>query len=794
MSKPDSLPIFQYKNELVSLVKENDISVIVGETGSGKSTLLPVFLLENGFSEGGRIIAVTQPRRIAAISLAEYVARILGTRVGGKVGYSVRFRTETSRSTRIKYLTDGMLIRECVTQRDKRPFEGYSVVILDEAHERSIRTDFLLGILKMELSRGSKIKVVIMSATFQTSSFETFFESGSLGSKLKIGTYSVPGRQFPVKVFYLPQPELDYLEAVMITVMTIHFTKPKDGDILVFLPGQEDILQLYSNLTSISRRIEALYDQSGELAFHFGKLKLENIPRLRLFVQCLYASMSSEEQGKVFNSVPENYRKVILATNIAETSVTLPNIAYVVDSGLEKLKFFQSNSSIDALVTKQISKASSIQRAGRAGRLRPGEVYRIYTQSNYSEFPPTQAPEILRTSLSETLLELIYILDNFSDRHQDPNKNADSNALLSDQQQNSAKRILDFPFVSYPTKDSVLSTLKFLYRLEALNINGALTELGIKLTMLPLPPILGKLVYHSVEFGCTSEALTLVSMLSAECFLDYCGGQDDQSKLPMLPDEEPNSPLSRKKRQRYTNKSSRDLSYKSYLKSTMARFGDHAGLVEAYNTWASLQRSSPTSKDRPASFYSSRSSPEQSSFCSSVGISHISFLRAKSIREQLTDVSKKVLGLKSISSCLLGHSLSDQPSAAGPTQAPVSLPPPVLGSAPDSIPTSNPGNERDAFGQENKWTPLLKCLSKSFWQNVARLDSANNKQYLTEVTRQFVSVHPTSSVSHLKEKPRWVVFTDIIQTKKTYIRVLSAINQLWLGDYCSRWFISANTS
>ncbi|POM82309.1 Helicase associated domain (HA2) family protein [Cryptosporidium meleagridis] len=794
MSQSDILPIYQHKRDLLSLIRENDISVIVGETGSGKSTLLPAFLYEDGFVQDKKMIAVTQPRRIAAISLAEYVAKLLKTKVGNKVGYSVRFKSEVSKYTKIKYLTDGMLIRECVTANGERsPFENYSVVIVDEAHERSIRTDFLLGLLKMELLNGSKLKVVIMSATFQSSNFEDFFSSISpqsslpnSGVKLKTGTYSVPGRQFPVQLNYLTEPELDYLEAVMITILTIHFSKPKGGDILVFLPGQEDIHHLYSNLTTISKQIEALFDQQGEISFYLGKQKFENIERIRLFVQCLYASMPSEQQSKVFDILPENYRKVILSTNIAETSVTLPNIVYVIDTGLEKLKFFQSNNNIDALVMKEISKASSIQRAGRAGRLQPGEVYRMYTKQAYSEFMTSQTPEILRTSLSETLLELIYILNNYKTNKTQQGISNSSNsdhALLIDQQQVSVKKILNFPFICYPSKDSILATLKFLYRLEALNKSGNITELGTKLTMLPVPPFLGKLIYHSIEFGCTSEAITLVAMLSAECLLDYCNSNNHPKDKAYGSLQENNSdqvePTKKKRRFTHNSSSKNDQSYKNYLRSIMTKFGDHVGLIEAYNTWISLQKSSEKASNIQRNIISSSNNYEQIHFCNSIGISHTSLIRAKSIREQLIDVTTKVFNLKTINSCSMFTSIKHSHPESFES-----------GSNQEQQKQQNQQQEQE---QENKWIPFYKCLTKSFWQNVAKLDPTSNKQYLTEINRELVNIHPTSSVSHLKEKPKWIIFTDIIQTKKTYIRIISAINHLWLNDYCSRWFISAET-
>ncbi|KAH8739050.1 ATP-dependent helicase [Cryptosporidium ryanae] len=767
MSRNDSLPINRYRNEILSLIKENDVSIIIGETGSGKSTLLPIFLYEESlagernesFKNGNKVIAITQPRRIAAISLAEYVSSILKSDVGDKAGYSVRFKTLVSKNTRIKYLTDGMLIRECITAK-RGLFENYSIIIIDEAHERSIRTDFLLGLLKMELNsrekKEYKFKIVIMSATFQHNEFINFFKcdiEGKEGNKgafyPKIGVYKVPGRQFPVKINYLKEPEVDYLEAIVSTIMTIHFSKPK-GDILVFLPGQDDILHLYEKLNNLKKKIEYFYEKEGELSLYIDGTKVNSIERIKLHIQCLYASMPAEEQTKVFETLAENYRKVILSTNISETSVTLPNIVYVIDSGLEKLKYFQTNSNIDALILTKISKASSIQRAGRAGRVKPGEVYRIYTKENYNDLSSSQIPEILRTSLSETLLELIYILDCYSSFRSKMNLNTDFMTNNS-QKEVSVKKIMSFPFLSYPNRESIISTLKFLYRLEALDIKGNITELGIKLTMLPVIPVLGKLISCGIEFSCTSEAITLASMLSAECYFDCSIDVGKNIKKPRNDntknDEYYNSPFS--------------SSYRTHIKSSMVKYGDHVGLIELYNTWNSL------------------GSSEKYKFCTEVGVSNINMMRAKYIRDQLVQLTYNIFEIKTIDSCILKSNLDSVNNANRDLNTPI----------------SNKDNMLEAKTivdetlQDEKWNPLLMCLTKSFWQNSAKLDN-NNKQYITEVSKQIVSPHPSSSITQLRNRHKWVVFSDIVQTKKTYIRVISPINHLWLTEHCSKWFIS----
>ncbi|KAK6591168.1 ATP-dependent helicase [Cryptosporidium xiaoi] len=766
MSESDTLPISRYKNEILSLISDNDVSIIIGETGSGKSTLLPIFLYEESlanrknelFKHRNRVIAITQPRRIAAISLAEYASSLLRSSVGDIVGYSVRFKTLISKNTRIKYLTDGMLIRECVTTK-KNLFKSYSVIVIDEAHERSVRTDFLLGLLKMELNKKERIedkfKIIIMSATFQYNDFVDFFKSNlkdeyngkKLNNQLKIGIYKVPGRQFPVKINYLKEPEVDYLEAIVSTILTIHFLKP-EGDILVFLPGQDDILQLYEKLNNLKKEIDKFYEKEGELSLYIGKTRIDNINRIKIHIQCLYASMPTEEQTKVFEKLPDNYRKVILSTNISETSVTLPNIVYVIDSGLEKLKYFKSNASIDALILNKISKASSIQRAGRAGRLKPGEVYRIYTKQNYNELLVSQTPEILRTSLSETLLELIYILDNYSrfNNKMDYNKEFETDSSLKEA---SVKKIMNFPFMSYPNRESIIATLKFLYRLEALDIKGNITELGVKLTMLPVTPVLGKLICCSIEFSCTSEVITLVSMLSAECYFD-CSIEVERSRKRLRNNDINNN-----------SQSSLSSSYRTYIKSNMIKYGDHVGLIEIYNKWDSLVIT------------------EKYKFCTEVGISNINMLRAKSIRNQLVQLTYNIFNIKTIDSCILKNNLDTVHNVNKDINTSNSLSNNILKSKAIIDETS----------KDDKWNPLLMCLTKSFWQNSAKLDH-NNKQYITEISRQIVNTHPSSSISQLKNKPKWVIFNDVVQTNKTYIKILSPINHLWLAEYCSKWFIS----
>ncbi|KAL7066149.1 putative ATP-dependent RNA helicase DHX8 [Cryptosporidium serpentis] len=730
MSKgTEDLPIFQHKYQIISAIKENDVVIITGETGSGKTTQIPIFLHESGFTNNRKTIAITQPRRIAAISLAKHVSVLLNSKIGDVVGYSVRFRSAVSYNTRIKFLTDGMLIRECIAKNT--PFDNYSVVIIDEAHERSIRTDFLLGILHNAPLVNRKVKIIIMSATFQYEEFVNFFNRQSSDTKnFKIKCYNIPGRQYPVKIYYLPEPEIDYIDATLITILTIHLTKPK-GDILVFLPGQDDILHLYNTLIEKSDQINEFLKLNGHVDVYIGNQQSKTPQMLRMYIQYLYSAMTSEEQSRVFDKTPDNHRKIILATNIAETSVTLPNITYVIDSGLEKQKYHFAETGLDALVVQEISKAAAIQRAGRAGRVKPGEVYRMYTVEGYEQMKISPIPDILRTSLSETILELLSILE-LSFESTDKEKSS-----MIGLNYNIANKIFNFPFISPPRKESIMTSLQYLYRLGALDRSGAINELGHKLAILPLPPILGKLLYDSISLYCTSEILSLIAMLSSECHIEF------------------NINCSKKKTKNKDNKK-----YFSDIKIVMSLYGDHIGLIELYNQWISKGNINVNGDFHKSSFnkFSYNLTKDQKSLCNDLGISNTSLIRAYYIRSQLADLVRSVFGVNSISSCLI---------------------------------TKNINNHENNV-ESDIWLPVLKCITKGLWMQSARLDNSG-KQYITEIHKQTVSMHPSSSVQFMKIKPQWVIFSELIYTRKMYIRCISPINAKWLSELCPNWFVNTNT-
>ncbi|GAB1319295.1 DEAH-box ATP-dependent RNA helicase prp22 [Madurella fahalii] len=451
----ESLPVFAFREQLINAVRENQILIVVGETGSGKTTQLTQYLAEAGFTNNG-IIGCTQPRRVAAVSVAKRVSEEVGCQLGQEVGYTIRFEDCTSPATKIKYMTDGMLQREILIDPDLR---RYSVIMLDEAHERTIATDVLFALLKKTMKKRQDLKVIVTSATLDADKFSEYFNSCPI--------FTIPGRTFPVEILYSREPESDYLDAALTTVMQIHLSEPM-GDILLFLTGQEEI------------------DTSCEILYERMKALGPNVPEL--IILPVYSALPSEMQSRIFDPAPPGSRKVVIATNIAETSITIDHIYYVVDPGFVKQNAYDPKLGMDSLVITPISQAQANQRAGRAGRTGPGKCFRLYTEAAYqSEMLPTTIPEIQRQNLSTTILLL---------------KAMGINDLLR------------FDFMDPPPVNTMLTALEELYALEALDDEGLLTRLGRKMADFPMDPPLAKVLIASVEKGCSDEMVTIVSMLN----------------------------------------------------------------------------------------------------------------------------------------------------------------------------------------------------------------------------------------------------------------------------------------
>ncbi|KAF8139755.1 pre-mRNA splicing factor [Boletus edulis] len=396
------LPAFACREELLKVMRENQVVIVVGETGSGKTTQLSQFLYEDGYASFG-IIGCTQPRRVAAMSVAKRVSEEMECKLGGLVGYAIRFEDCTSSETKIKYMTDGVLQRESLNEGD---LDRYSVIILDEAHERSLSTDVLMGLLRKILSRRRDLKLIVTSATMNAEKFSAFYGNAP--------TYTIPGRTFPVEMFHSKSPCEDYVDSAVKQVLQIHLSLPQ-GDILVFMTGQEDI-------------------------------------------------------------------------EITCQVVQVDGILYVVDSGYSKLKVYNPKVGMDALQITPVSQANANQRTGRAGRTGNGYCYRLYTEMAYrNEMFPSTIPEIQRTNLANTVLLLKSL---------------------------GVKNLLEFDFMDPPPQANIINSMYQLWVLGALDNVGDLTPVGRKMSDFPMEPSMAKMLIVSVDYKCSAEMLTIVSMLS----------------------------------------------------------------------------------------------------------------------------------------------------------------------------------------------------------------------------------------------------------------------------------------
>ncbi len=477
-----TLPVYEHKEAFEQALRNHQIVLLVGETGSGKTTQIPQFVAEMGLTSNGKRIACTQPRRVAAMSVSRRVSEEMDVELGAEVGYKVsksqmfcfcivaltcnqkiRFEDLTSSSTFLTYLTDGMMLREA--QNDPL-LERYGCIILDEAHERTLQTDILMGLLKEILVNRPDLKLVVMSATLDSDKFKSYFEGAPL--------VHVPGRLFPVDVFYTPKAEEDYPEAAIRTVKHIHMCEP-EGDILVFLTGEEEI-------EKVCQRVRA--DAQG-LSEQYGPME----------VYPLYSVLTPAQQQEIFRPAPKGRnggppgRKVVVATNIAETSLTIDGIVYVIDCGFSKQKVFNPLVRVESLLISPISKASAQQRAGRAGRTRPGKCFRLYTEKSFHEDLVDQTyPEILRSNLGSVVLQLKRLgIDD----------------------------LVHFDFMDPPAPQTLMRALEMLHYLGAVDEELNLTEKGKMMSELPLEPQLAATLVEAPLYNCSNEILSIVALLSS---------------------------------------------------------------------------------------------------------------------------------------------------------------------------------------------------------------------------------------------------------------------------------------
>ncbi|XP_045459302.1 ATP-dependent RNA helicase DHX33-like [Melitaea cinxia] len=456
-----TLPVYVVRGRLIEEIKKHNTMIIIGETGSGKTTQIPQIIYEH--QQGSKsIIAVTQPRRVAAITLAMRVAAEMRTEIGTTVGYCVRFEDVTSSRTKVKYLTDGMLLREAVADP---LLKKYSIIILDEAHERTVNTDILFGIVKLaQKERNNQkvnpLKVIIMSATMDVDRFRNFYENCPV--------IYLEGRTYPVTIYHSKTKHEDYQYAAVCTIFQLHATTPANHDFLVFLTGQEEIETVMSKIKQLAKEC------SG--------------PPIK--VCPLYAGLPASKQLQVWKKSPPGTRKIVLATNIAEASVTIPQIKCVIDTGVVKERTWCTSTGAERLTVRACSQAAGWQRAGRAGRTAAGAAYRLYTAGDFAARPEHNVPEIVRCPLTSSMLMLIAT-------EMDPST---------------------FPLIDAPPRESIEASLLLLKELGAIDseVNPKLTLLGKKMTAFPIDPKYAKVLLCAPEFNCLEEALSLVAVMSSE--------------------------------------------------------------------------------------------------------------------------------------------------------------------------------------------------------------------------------------------------------------------------------------
>jgi len=831
-----NLPIFAAKDSIIESVRENDNVIVIGETGSGKTTQIPQYLLSSGLLGRGSV-ACTQPRRVAAVSVSTRVAQEYGCSLGSVVGYTIRFEDVSSEATKIKYVTDGMLLREIIID----PYlSKYNVVVLDEAHERTVNTDILFALLKQiqrrrkkilkarheaamkrkveeqtaaaqlvasgaskspkfaalppslhaskspslsgskqggptptvalgpsasstplsrkerkrkqreaehtanadnpastaatsatsatpcdpaqapatsassiataaalldtastisgssfsiddpdapinldlvpNLSNLSELKLVLMSATLAAETFSTYFDDAPV--------MRIEGRTYPVDIMHTDQPQTDYIEATLTTILQLHLDPDNEGDILAFLTGSDEIESLRKSL-----------EEKVDLLIRAG-----DIPNRSLIVCPLYANLPSELQLRVFDPVPDpkTHRKVILSTNIAETSLTIPGVRFVVDAGVVKLKVWDANGGMEMLRVVDISQAESIQRAGRAGRDAPGQAFRLYTESAFHNLSKNLIPEILRTNLASVVLQL--------------------KALH-------VRHILSFDFLTKPSRESLTRALEQLYLLKALNYKGGLSALGRLMVHLPLPPHYARMLLAATEpdMNCSIEVAKIVSMMSVESIF-FLPGKSTSTASNNNNGNSNNNHHSKGNMSAYVQ-AKRQFSHSE---------GDHLTYLDVFNAFVSMQRSNGRD-GQPSTMR------QQQEWCRLHFLNYRNLTKVVQIYEQLCGMLRRLhLPLESVNE-------------------------------------KETGNE---FSNVTETDQIKRCILLGLFQNVAR-KQPHDASYVTLTSPRIVYLHPSSVLlgRGQSSRPELVVFTQLVSTSRQYMRECMELRDMqWLAE------------
>ncbi|GAV06312.1 hypothetical protein RvY_16326 [Ramazzottius varieornatus] len=657
--KPDpsdsrlGLPVVRFRRHLAEFLNDHQHSsvfIVVSDTGSGKTTQIPQLLLDPAFdgffNSQRRRIAVTQPRRVAAINVAKRVALEDGCDIGQRIGYAVRFEDCTSEKTEVKYMTDGMLMREA--QADWM-FGRYDLIILDEIHDRTVNTDMLLGLVKKAQVRRRKLandpknsdkfwplKVFLMSATTSVEKLRSLWKEPP-------PVLFIPGRTFPVEINFTKAPVEDYIRTALVTVFQIHRSTPLQGDILVFLTGSNEI----EDFVRSGRQVV--------LNLPFNQQSIRFVP--------LYASLPTENQMRAL-IVDSNARKVICCTNVAETSITIPGVKYVVDCGRVKSKLYTSITGMESLKIRTISQAEAWQRTGRAGREQAGVCYRLYSEEEFDKWPLHPVPEILRSNLASVLLQII--------------------AMGLD-------KPLDFPFFDRPDEQNLRSSMDQLewtgavtQEVNETDVTCLLTADGKLMAKFPLDPRYARCLLRAQVHGCTEEVLTIIAMLSTDS--------------PFF------VPLEKRKEAA--------LAHQKFSSNE----GDHIVLL---NVWRAFK----TAKGNDL-------------WCQTNFLNKRNIVVAFKILKQLREIMQKE-GIKLVSCA--------------------------------------PGT-----------TAVRKALCEGLFMNTAEM--LPDGSYVTLDTKKPVFIHPSSFL--FKTKPSCVVYNELVQTTKTYIRDLCLVDKEWVDAVGKKYFTS----
>ncbi|KAJ1030259.1 hypothetical protein NDA16_001170 [Ustilago loliicola] len=838
-----ALPITSGKEAIVDAVRKHDTVVILGETGSGKTTQIPQFLLEAGFARRTpvQIIGVTQPRRVAATSLARRVAVEMGqpdpallpnlkskarNAAGGLVGYSIRFEDRTTRNTRVKFMTDGMVLREMIgdvaavepskaadpaapTSSSSAALRSnlllkYSVLIIDEAHERTLRTDQVLGLAKRIqrerkalrqswLARkkpsnepeATELKIIVMSATLDADRFANFFASPSTAlaangtatdptvgaaanAKQDVPILYVKGRQHEVSMYHTEEPAQEWTDAALRTVLQIHVSRPP-GDILVFMTGQEEIDTLARSLELYSSELPA-----------WAEAEAKPLP-MSLMIAPLYAALGPSASARVFSPTPPRTRKVVLATNIAETSITIPGIVFVVDCGLAKEKVYTPGTAVETLQVQEISQSAARQRAGRAGRERAGECYRLYTQEAFKGLLLAGIPEIVRTDLAAAVLQLCAM-------GQDP---------------------YTFDWLDQPDRTGLQESVLQLIQLGALDIktvapsNGSssaeegkkkaptaklvLTAIGSKMAMLPVSPAYSRSLIAAGERGPTvaRQVRDLIAILSS-----------DRSILV-----DPSDPEKRDE----ANKAKATFIHPS---------GDHATLLTVLYLYLSeADKVRKTTKARKDSKSDTKTVEKEGreqlkAWCSNHYVHEKAVKNVLHIRKQLRTICRqqKIIcddDLPSFSSTngTTHDSDSDSDDASSSTSSTSS----AAGADKKGLfvtrkSTSSSTLHPDADGEEEThFTGLRQSLLEGRIANAALKNPSTPNTYKRITSSSLSStgstfkIHPSSTLHPSKlaregggKKMDAILFEELVFTTQTFARTVSIIEPGWLQEFTQR--------